>query len=294
MPSLWAQSVRDDAQTEPFEPWLRRFFGEDHDHPIADRYRRGYQQDQLVERWAELVGPERVTVIIADSSRPALLTNSFEAMLGLPADALAWSERNRSLTADETELLRHANIELRERGADWRTFYTLVRKGAVQLGPERRVPPPDARRVVLPPWAAEIADADGRAFATELADSPVRVVGDLDILAAPSLRAEWQPVDNVPIDVGSDALAAAVLSGQESRLRFVRDAKVLSGKLRTAQAELAASEKRSLADFRAAISPGERAAELAGAFTSRELAAALKRRLLRRLRRLRTRLLHRR
>jgi len=267
VPSLWAQGIRDDAQTEPFEQWLDRFYGKDPEHPMSGRFLRAYDQADLIERWAQLVGPDNITVVIVDPAQPTQLTDSFEAMLGLPAGMLTWGRTNRSLTAPEVELFRIANIELRERGADWLSYFDLVRKGAILYGAQRRKLSADEPRVALPAWAARIADQDGRDFADCIARSAVRVVGDLNALALPSRSADLPQIDQVPVDLAAPAIAAAVLAAQERR------------------AKEAASHTCPTFTQRAGELPdGQRAGTLASNFSTRELAAALTRRLVYKLR----------
>lgn len=258
VPSLWAQSVRDDAQTEPFEDWLARFFGKDPDHPISERFQRAYDQGRLVERWARLVGPDNVTVIVVDKSDPGLLTGSFEAMLGLPPGTLDWRQSNPSLAAIDAELFRHVNAILRDRGATWSTFHTLVRYGAIKLGPERRKVSPDEPRVVLPPWAADIADQDGASFAERIRESKVRVVGNLDKLATKSPAAEWRSMDSIPVGIAAEAVAGAVLAGQKVRGTARKEADTQAAELAALKAELAkvTAERDELAAELADRGPG--------------------------------------
>lgn len=284
VPSLWAQGIRDDAQTESLESWLDRFYGRDVDHPLPERYRRANDQGEMVARWAGLVGSENVTVVVVDKTDPDRLSSSFEAMLGLPTGTLEWTPSNHSLAAVDAELFRRVNAILRDRGADWRTFYSLVRMGAIRLGPERRTVGPEEAKIVLPPWAAKLAAADGRRFAESIRGSRTRVVGDLDALTAEHPATEWQDVDSLSVDVAADAVAAAVMAGQESRVRFTKTVDSLTAEISCLQDELtdATSWSPSRRDQRFAAE--KRAEQMATAFSTRELAAALKRRLLYRLR----------
>jgi hypothetical protein len=284
VPSLWAQSIRDDAQTEPMNEWLARFYGQDPDHPIPARFQRAYDQARLVERWTRLVGPDRVTVVIADKSNPELLTGAFETMLGLPSETLSWGPRNKSLTAVDAELFRHVNAILRDRGASWSTFHGLVRYGAIRLGPERRHVSRDEPRVVLPPWAAEIADQDGRRFADRIRRSQVRIVGDLDNLAVETRSAPWRPIDNVAIGVAAQAVSGAILAGQEARGSLKKEIESQSAEITTLKAEVARLATESLYKRACEIAPDQRAEQLASAFSTREMVAGVKRRLLHKLR----------
>lgn len=294
VPSLWAQSVRDDAQTEPFETWLRRFFGADSANPLPERYRRAYDHGQLINRWARIAGPENVTVIVVDRSDPDLLAGAFEAMLGLPPETLNWQRSNDSLTATDAELFRHVNAILRDRKASWSTFHNLVWQGAIKLGPERRTVSPDEPRVVLPPWAAEIADRDAAGFVESIRASQVRIVGDLDKLAAKSPSAPWHDIADIPVRIAAEAVAGAILAGQKAR----RDARkeLAAAEAQVKQLKTEVTELRKERDLRVkqatAASPGapggrgatERVEQVAASFSTHEIAAGLKRRLIYRLR----------
>ncbi|QGN32940.1 hypothetical protein [Microlunatus sp. Gsoil 973] len=294
VPSLWAQSVRDDAQTEPFESWLGRYFGKDSEHPLPERHRRAYDQGQLVSRWASLIGPENVTVIVVDRSDPDLLASAVEAMLGLPHETLSWKRSNDSLTATDAELFRHVNVILRDRKATWSTFHNLVWQGAIKLGPEQRSVSPNEPRVLLPPWAAEIADRDGARFAEHIRGTAVRVVGDLDNLAVKSPTAPWRSIEEIPVNIAAEAVAGAVLAGQRARRDARKELDKQAAELEQLQTELAeltaerdqlVERERSAASSLALSSAAaERAERPAAMFGAHQLAAGLKRRLLRRVR----------
>ena len=284
VPSLWAQGIRDEARTISFDDWLGRLYGGDPDGPISARTARAYDQGQLVQRWARLVGPENVTVVVVNKSDPDLLTGSFEAMLGLPPGTLKWRNTNRSLSATDAELFRQVNAVLRERGADWRTFYGLVWKGAIRLGPERREPMPDEPRVLLPPWAGERASEDGRRFAEEIRDSGVRVAGNLDDLAAPTRTIDRGTTDEIPMPIAADSLAAALLAGQELRRRFEDQYDSRIRRIAELEQQLDAERSSGLALRAKRIPSNQRADQLAAAFGIADLMAALTRRVLRSLR----------
>ena len=279
IPSLWAQGLKDDAQTEPYLDWLNRFYGKDPEHPISGRYQRMCDQGQLVQRWARLVGPENVTAIVVDSARPNQLTSALEAMLGLPKATLEWKPTNRSLTAPESELFRQVNLSLRERKASWSTFDRLVFKGAIMRGAGPRDVPQDEARLMLPPWAAEQSMADGRRFAEDIRQSGVRVVGDLEVLAKEPRSGEWTPIDQVPSDLAGQVVAAAIVSGREWRDQWKRIADDRSAELKKVKQELAELKSRDFADQVRTIPANRRAREAATAFRTRELAAALRQRL---------------
>jgi hypothetical protein len=183
LPSRWSELVKEGATDDTFDQWLRRVYGRSH-APLSAAMRRYLDQAGLVERWAGVVGPDRVTVIIADRQDKRLLADTFEALLGLPPRTLALAEAsstaNRSLTAPEAEVIRRLNTRLGHRAAStWRSYVKAVRTDLIDRALARRTPGPQEPRLQLPDWAARLAAADGRRYADRIAASGVRVVGDL-------------------------------------------------------------------------------------------------------------------
>lgn len=276
VPSLWAQGLRDDGEIETLEAWLDRVYGKNPDPPMPERFQRAYDHGELVRRWARIVGPENVTVIVADPGHGDLITDTFEGLLGLPSGTLSGSNlrqdhTNRALTAVEAELFRRLNVVLRAEGVNWRTYYKLVRHGANRRLIGERTPPDDEPPVRLPDWAAEIARKDGQRFAEAIGSSRARVVGDLDHLHSRGKVGEAPKVDEIPVDIGVDSLAGSLIAGERAEKR--------AGKRSRMQVDTTTLYQKGRA-----IPARDRAEQLSASFTTRELAAAVKRRLAHRLR----------
>jgi hypothetical protein len=147
---------------------------------------------------------------------------------------------------------------------------------------------------VLPPWAAEIADRDAAGFVESIRASQVRIVGDLDKLAAKSPSAPWHDIADIPVRIAAEAVAGAILAGQKAR----RDARkeLAAAEAQVKQLKTEVTELRKERDLRVkqatAASPGapggrgatERVEQVAASFSTHEIAAGLKRRLIYRLR----------
>src|SRR5699024_5359447 len=115
-PSLWQQGIKR-GETTKFDDWLADILGQGKKGSIPDTMRQQLDQGCIVSYWAEIVGPENVTVIISDKSNKKLLTNAFERLLGLPEDmltnaALNSTQANRSMSLLEAEAFRRLNIKL--------------------------------------------------------------------------------------------------------------------------------------------------------------------------------------
>ena len=79
--SLWQQRVQS-GSVKTFTEWLEGNLGRQGaipDRPVWHQHRHG----RLVQRWADVVGRERVTVVIVDSADHGWLLRAFEALLAL-------------------------------------------------------------------------------------------------------------------------------------------------------------------------------------------------------------------
>mgnify|MGYP003290314827 CR=1 FL=1 len=216
LPSQWQQYVLRTARL-PYEEWLRAMFDAD----ARGHYPRGsfwvpHRHDHLVARWAAAVGPERVTVVVLDSSDRRLLPRSFEQMLGLPDGSLVPEDdqENRSLTAAEAELMQAYHRALAQMGVEPRVHYRLLNAGADVYLKQRR-PGSDEPKPYTPQWALDTAAGIGTEMARSIADSGVRVVGDLGILGE---RRTASPPPEVRLSPEAGAQLAAALAAASHNL----------------------------------------------------------------------------
>jgi hypothetical protein len=205
----------------PYPEWLDGMFRRPpYDQPTPSFWRR-HAHGELVRRWAEAVGPENLTVVVADESDPAMLLRTFEAFVGLPAGVLELGDNaaNRSLARGEIELVRFLNESFHKHG--WTEPWTpeaharIVRRGVVRQMKTGRRPAADEPRLAMPDWAIErAAEADARTVEA-IKSSGVRVVGNLDSLAAVRPGGGAEEGDG-PILIPADAAALAVLGAMSA------------------------------------------------------------------------------
>lgn len=257
--SSWQQFLKT-GTSHRFEHWLRRVLADPPDEKVTPTFHRRNDQAGLVRRWADVAGPDQVTVIVVDKENPAALPTAFEDLLGLrpgtltvePSDGLVV---NRSLTAGESELLRRLNLVVKQGKLGWRQYERLIRNGAAARLLSARKPGPDEPRVLLPDWAREVALERGAAYRDAIAASGVRVIGELDQLAtAPASGPPVEP-DSVPVDAAVECLAGAISVAAGQGVELTPDPP-----------------------------PAERAARVTAAVSTRDLAAIVGRRLARRAR----------
>jgi hypothetical protein len=227
MPSMWQQNIQQGTATT-FEDWLRQV--------LADPKRSFWKlerHDHLVERWASVVGVERVTGVVVDDRDHGAVMRAFEGLLGLAPGTLV-AERdlmNRSLTLAEAEAVRAFNIAFKAEDLPRDLHARTMRFGAAQLM-KRRVPPPDERPVTVPGWAyPDVARIQGEIVAGIRA-SGVPIIGDLAILeeaSAPPTH-EPEPLAGIPPDVvGSMGLGLLSTTGA------IRQAAVSKGPFKFAE-----------------------------------------------------------
>lgn len=224
LPSAWQQTMKG-GRHRTFESWLRGHLAAKPNLQRTRLEQERLDQGAVVRRWAKVFGPENVTVVVVDKSTPNLLFEAFEDMLGLERGFLSTAEQdgfasNRGMSAEEAELLRAINAELRDE-LSWPDYRRWVRTGTAATMLARRTPGQHDTRLVLPTWAAEKAAARSARYVEEIAASGVRVVGDLALLDQPVPHTDEPLVEPaaVPVDAAAQAVIGAIRQAQAERER---------------------------------------------------------------------------
>ncbi|MFF5012100.1 hypothetical protein [Streptomyces sp. NPDC001165] len=169
MPSQWQQYVQNGLRMG-YEDWLEHMLRKPpYEKPNPSFWQR-HRHDRLVERWARIAGPERVTVVVVDDRDRGGLMHTFETLLGLPVNFLhpAADTANRSLTLAETEMLRNLNVEFRGNGLPEELYSRLVRNGAVLHMKNTCSPTSRDVKIPTPHWAALAAGEIGAEMAERI------------------------------------------------------------------------------------------------------------------------------
>ena len=214
LPSAWQQYVRNGVVV-PYHSWLDGMFDKaPFDRPTPSFWRR-HRHAELVERWASVVGPDRLLVIVVDESDPDAIMRTFEQMVALPGGVLqpetGWT--NRSFTAAETELVRDINIRFRARKWPEPIYNQVIRLGTLTQM-QRRTPKADEPGIATPKWAIDRANELAAEASVRIAASGVHVLGDLATLSAVQPKDDDVSIDEVtlPIPVASAAVLGTVLA----------------------------------------------------------------------------------
>ncbi len=221
LPSSWQQSVQTGSDIR-YGDWLATHLGSDAaGGPRSFWYR--HRHDRLIGRWAEVVGPERMTAIVLDDNDRSRVLRVFEGLTGLRPGTL--EERpdltNRSLTKPEAEAVRAFNAAFWSAGLSVRLHNRVMHLGANERM-KRREPPAEWTRIETPPWALERADAIAHEIVAGIVASGVRVVGDLEWLLAASASPVAATVpateagsdeDRVPSEIAAEMALGILFAG---------------------------------------------------------------------------------
>lgn len=227
LPSSWQQYLKY-GQTMPYQRWLTKMFDPAGPGRTTPTFWRRNDHAALVRRWADLVGPDHVVVLVLDDVAPSAQFVAFAQLLGLPEQVLlqrADLAPNRSMTAAEAEVLRRLNVAVKS-GLGWPQYESLVRDGLARALLER-VPGADEPRLHTPGWALDAAAERGAATTAAIRDTGVRVIGDLDRLdrrlpegpQVPAAVLDTLATDDVVAVLATSILAAGAAPPSSSRTR---------------------------------------------------------------------------
>lgn len=212
---------------------------------------------QVVDRWAQHVDRERITVIVSDEDDHGLVPRTFSRMLGLPEEMLRppTDRSNRSLTFPEAEALRRVNQAFADNpGWTPEQYWRIVQvgvSGALKASPRAECP---QRIPGLPASVLDVVNARADAQADAVESAGVQVVGDPASLrtrgrvAPDDSQVAFDTVATVPLDLLGTVVTGAVSGAVELQGRTLRAERRRQKKLpRQAQPDLGTVPGRELA-----------------------------------------------
>lgn len=225
LPSAWQQHVRNRLRL-PYDRWLDNILNHPDEPQHTPSFWKRHDHAAQVERWASIVGPDRLLVVVVDEGDREFLMRAFEQLVDLPKGLLqpesGWT--NRSLTAAEIELIRAMNIEFYQRKWPARLYHKAIRLGIVNQMQQRATGPGEPR-ITTPAWAVARANEMAAAATERIVASRVRVMGDMATLSAvvPEPPEQQVALDSVSLTVAgvADAVIGALdtewlVSGREA------------------------------------------------------------------------------
>jgi len=186
LPSQWQQLVQG-GMTQPYADWLANVFNRPSTGDAKLFWRR-HRHHELIARWVAVVGQGNVTAVVVDDGRPEAALRAFEQLLGLREGTLepVSEGANRSLTRSEVELVRAAHTAFRNAAVDARVRLDVVTRGLAAAAKVREAAG-DEPRVGTPQSLHDRVSATSLEIVDGIRASGVRVLGDLDSLAAQTI-----------------------------------------------------------------------------------------------------------
>ena len=211
LPSAWQQILKSGYEFG-YIHWLNNVLGSDELEPKSKVFWTRHRHDEVVARWANIVGKERVTVVVVDDSDRESIFRDFEVLTGLPAGTLLKNRSdslNRSLTLAEAELLRRIN-EAVGGGKGWKPYSNAVHDGLIKGMVEGRVPDAQEAKLQTPQWALDRAAEYAATYVEAIRESGVKVMGDLNVLST-HLTGPEEVTDTDATDLPISAAVTAIL-----------------------------------------------------------------------------------
>jgi hypothetical protein len=230
LPSSWQQSLKSGAPkplpgplrhaksrvVKPYDEWLQETLRGKN----ATFWGR-FDYSGLLNRWAAILGPDRIAVIVVDSGDPLRILRDAERVIGLEPGTLdrVTTKTNRSLSYEEAALVRQWLVELeRKAPMEAQRYHQWIRRGALWGLVDGRQPGPDEHAIRTPDWAMADVDARTRAMIEAIRGSGAAVYGDLDDLIVPTAPGGDGDVSDVPVDVAIQMLMGlATMAAKDAR-----------------------------------------------------------------------------
>jgi hypothetical protein len=229
LPAQWQQFVQAGLRA-PYDDWLAAMFDRTQGKPVPTFWQR-HRHDRLIARWADVVGPGNVTVVVQHDRDEGTVLRAFEQLVGLKEGTLASDARevaDRSMTWPEAEVVRAFNQLFWQEGLGTALHARVMRYGAASYM-KTREPAPNEAPIQTPGWAIERATDIAREIVSGIRMSGVRVVGDLERLTdAPEPRPAELVEPVITPDIAATAAVGVVLSsglavGGEARIPVTAD-----------------------------------------------------------------------
>lgn len=206
-----------------YEQWLEEMFHNRQNSRHTPTFWQRAAVSEVVTRWTDVFGASNISVLLADEEKPHFIFDEFTRLLGLSEGFLQPSEvgGNRSMTADEVELLWRVNNRF-DRNRGWDEYRAMIREGYVHYLADETQALPGSARLLTPKWAIDeakkIQDLDlarlkylgvkisgdergfGNPVVPEGSNAPVSEI-DLDRVAQILVSYDLQAIERFPLRI---------------------------------------------------------------------------------------------
>lgn len=162
-----------------YEEWLEEMFHNRQKSRHTPTFWQRAAVSEVVKRWTKVFGAQNISILLANEEKPRFIFDEFTRLLGLDQGILVPSELggNRSLTADEVELLWRVNNHF-DRNRGWDEYRAMIREGFVHFLADETQVLPDSARLLTPKWAVDEAKKIQESDLAQLKHLGVKISGD--------------------------------------------------------------------------------------------------------------------
>jgi hypothetical protein len=184
LPSAYQQEVKNGSKLT-YDKWLKRVLETEKENRNNTRFWARHSHHIEIAKWLEIVGKERISVIISDESKPSFLTDSFFGLVGVKTDNFRESKKdvvNRSMDLAEIELLRQINQKF-DRNLGWDEYVADIRSTLVKTWTQSVPSEASPGRLANPEAFKDRIDQKVKEVTEGIKALGVEVIGDVDSLA---------------------------------------------------------------------------------------------------------------
>jgi hypothetical protein len=208
LPSAYQQEVKNGSKLT-YNLWLERVLEPEKENRNKTRFWTRHSHHFEIAKWADIVGKERVSVIIPDESRPSFLTDSFFGLVGVNTENFRESNKNvvnRSMDLAEIELLRQINQKF-DRTLGWDEYVADIRSTLVKTWTQSAPSVASPGRLANPEAFKTRIDQRVQEVAEGIKGLGVEVIGDVDSLA----KAKYGE-NTIPDQISIEGLVEPILA----------------------------------------------------------------------------------
>lgn len=183
LPSAWQQYLKYGVKLT-YQQWLEAILNESREKAPTPTFWMRHDHPALISKWVELVGKDRLTLVVVDEKNHDFIYQAFENLLSLNPGTLQKKQEkisNRSMTLAEAEFLRQINL-LQPENSTWDKYESFVRRSMMHEILNSPIAESDPQKVTTPAWAAAKANEIAKDYTATISAMNLRVIGDITAL----------------------------------------------------------------------------------------------------------------
>ena len=194
-----------------YEEWLEDIFHNSEKPKFTPTFWKRHRHEEVMSRWANAFGNQKIHLVVVDESEPDLLYDSFNKILKLPAGTLKEVKglgSNRSLNYPEIALLLAINKAFPKDRA-WSDYEVFIREGSIRHLTNQIQLAGLGTKLLTPQWAVDEAAKLSSNSIAKINDLGIIIYGDLNKLSSTEIPIGTNgEISEISIDIAVNALLA--------------------------------------------------------------------------------------